>query len=257
MTELSPSSDRLAIVTGTSQGIGEALARRLLRRGWRVVGISRRFAAIEDERYRHLCVDLGDLGQLAAVVERELAASLSDRGVQRIGLINNAADPGRLARFEHVDAAQWLRLYATNVVAPLWLTAFVIRAGHGAAALRIVNVSSAAAVQAYPGLADYSGSKAALRISGMVLGAELALDVRSPAPPRDVSILSYEPGAVDTAMQALARSRPLEVFPLAEQFRAAAPRLVPPELPAEEIAAYLEADGQPLYAERRLEPPPR
>jgi NADP-dependent 3-hydroxy acid dehydrogenase YdfG len=47
-------ADRLAVVTGTSAGIGEAIARRPVERGWQVVGVARRASAIEHAAYRHL-----------------------------------------------------------------------------------------------------------------------------------------------------------------------------------------------------------
>ena len=50
-------SDCLAVVTGTTSGIGEAVARQLLERGWRVVGIARREATLRHERYGHVAVD--------------------------------------------------------------------------------------------------------------------------------------------------------------------------------------------------------
>lgn len=98
------------------------------------------------------------------------------------------------------------------------------------------------------------GSKAALRMAGMVLGAELA--ARDPSAPEagDVAVLSYEPGLVDAPMQELARSQPPESFPLAGMFRdfAARSALVPPEAPSAEIAAFLESDGEAGFTERRL-----
>jgi NAD(P)-dependent dehydrogenase (short-subunit alcohol dehydrogenase family) len=121
-------------------------------------------------------------------------------------------------------------------------------------ALRIVNVSSGAAVRAFPGLADYCASKAALRMTGMVTAAELDPGLRRTPAPRDTAILSYEPGTVDTDMQAAARARPLSAYPWGVLFREFAARgtLVPPTAPASEIVEFLETDGHPRFSERRL-----
>src|SRR5881628_558362 len=70
---------------------------------------------------------------------------------------------------------------------------FVVRNSHRGAMIRIVNLSSGAAVRAFPGLAAYCGSKAALRMAGMAFAAELESPLRPTATP-DVAILSYEPG---------------------------------------------------------------
>ena len=58
--------DRLAIVTGTSRGIGAAVAVRLLERGSDVVGIARHPAPIPHPHYRHLNIDLENASALAA-----------------------------------------------------------------------------------------------------------------------------------------------------------------------------------------------
>jgi hypothetical protein len=115
-------------------------------------------------------------------------------------------------------------------------------------------VSSGAAVRAFPGLGAYSSSKAALRMAGMVLSAELESGADPTAANRDIAILSYEPGAVDTPMQAWARSQSADVLPSIDLFRrfAAEHSLVPPEAPAREIVAFLGGEGGPRFQERRL-----
>jgi benzil reductase ((S)-benzoin forming) len=150
-----------------------------------------------------------------------------------------------------------MRVYALNTAAPAWLMGLVLHHANAAAAIRIVNVSSVAAVQGFGGLAAYGASKAALRLIGMVAAAELD------APPagvalRDVSILSYDPGVVETARQAHARSQPVEDFPwvgLFHEFKARG-MLIAPERPAREIVEFLESDHQPRFAERGVQLPP-
>jgi NAD(P)-dependent dehydrogenase (short-subunit alcohol dehydrogenase family) len=114
------------------------------------------------------------------------------------------------------------------------------------APVRVVNISSGAAQRAFPGLAAYCASKAALRMAGMSVAAEDA---------RDLHILSYEPGVVDTEMQVATRSKSLEEFPWGETFRRyhAEGRLVAPERPAADIVEFLEADGGERFTERRLQ----
>ena len=59
----------LAVVTGVSSGIGAAIAERLLREGWRVVGISRSAPAIAAEGFAHRRADLSDAAGLRAALE--------------------------------------------------------------------------------------------------------------------------------------------------------------------------------------------
>ena len=74
-----------------------------------------------------------------------------------------------------------------------------------------------------------------------------------PARPQ-TSILSYEPGTVDTAMQEEARSRSLDEYPWGRLFRDlhASGALAPPAAPAREIVDFLERDGDARFSERRL-----
>jgi len=55
---------RLAIVTGTSSGIGEEVARQLLQRKWEVIGIARRAVAMDRPGYTHSSLDLADVARL-------------------------------------------------------------------------------------------------------------------------------------------------------------------------------------------------
>jgi NAD(P)-dependent dehydrogenase (short-subunit alcohol dehydrogenase family) len=235
-------SERFALVTGTSTGIGAAVAKALVQRGWQVAGIARRAAKIDDRRYQHLAIDLSDAAAAAPAVERELGERLAQRW-ERVGLVNNAA-VGLAGRVQTLDAAELARSFELNTVVPLWLMGFVLK--RAKAPVRVVNVSSGAAQRAFPGLAAYCASKAALRMAGMSVAAEDA---------RDLHILSYEPGVVDTEMQLATRSKPLEEFPWGETFRRyhAEGKLVPPERPAHEIVEFLEADGGERFTERRLQ----
>jgi benzil reductase ((S)-benzoin forming) len=235
--------DRFALVTGTSSGIGAAVARDLLERGWHVVGIARRTPAVQSERYRHLALDLAEVAAAASSIERELGARLAERPWQRIALVNNAAN-ALLGRVEKLDAQEMLRSFALNAVMPLWLMGFVVRRRQRDAPIRIVNISSGAAVRAVPGLAAYCASKAALRMAGMAFATEIGADV---------SVLSYEPGVVDTDMQREARSKSPAESPAADTFKryAAEGALVAPEIPAADIVEFLESPAARGFAERR------
>jgi len=246
------SANRVALVTGTSSGIGEAVAWELLRRGWRVIGASRRPAAIVNPLYSHVGVDLADLAVLVPVVEARVASLVSDPAVKRLALVNNAATPGLLGAVERLDPVELLKVYAVNVAAPVALMGLLVRRVRPGAALRVVNVSSGAAVHAFPGLGAYGSSKAALRMAGMVLAAEL--DARDPrSSPPELTIQSYEPGIVDTEMQTLARASPVETLPSVAMFArfAAEGLLSPPSAPAAEIADYLDGDGHARFTEKR------
>ena len=245
--------DALAIVSGTTAGIGQATAMVLLDRGWRVVGLARREAAIAHPAYEHVVVDLSDPDEARVRLEAPLSSRLADQAWRRIGLVNNAASAGLLGPTAQIPPADFVRLLALNVVTPVWLMGLVASRAPQAVAVRIVNVSTGAAVQGFPGLLAYGSSKAALRMAGMVLAAEA--DAADPAAPTagDVAILSYEPGTVDTAMQEATRAVPKTTFPWVDLFHRfkAEGLLVPPALPAAEIADFLERSDVGRFTERR------
>jgi len=248
------SDDRLAVVTGTTAGIGLAVATDLLARGWRVLGVARRPSAIAHQRYEHAEVDLAEPAEAAAAIERAVGERPGDRSWRRLGLVNNAASAGLLGPVEQVAPLEFVRMLALNVVTPTWLMGYVVSRSHPGAAVRIVNVSSGAGVHAFPGLSAYASSKAGLRMAGMVLAAEVASRERVTPVPADLAILSYEPGTVDTAMQEATRAVPREVYPWVGTFHrfAAEGLLIPPARPAREIADFLEADGHARFTERRF-----
>lgn len=250
-----PQPRSFALVTGTSSGIGESLARDLLGRGWSVVGISRRAAAIDAPGYTHLRLDLADLAATNAALESTIRPLIADPAVRRVGLVNNAALVGLLGPVDQIDSAALLNVYAVNTAAPIHLMGWFLRHLQPKVPLRIVNVSTGAAVTPLSGLGAYGTSKAALRMAGMILAAELDGRAAGAAGP-DVSILSYEPGLVDTPMQGAIRTSTAETIPIIEMFRdwAATGALVPPAAPAAVIADYLVGDGHPRWSELRFDP---
>jgi NAD(P)-dependent dehydrogenase (short-subunit alcohol dehydrogenase family) len=201
-----------AIITGTSRGLGEALAAELVARGYFVVGVGRSDSArLGGERYRFVECDLARPARIGAVVEpalRELAAA----GPEAVTLVNNAAVAWPVAcvgRLPNGDAEAAL---ATNVMAPLALCNVFLRVFDGdAVARRIINISSGAAQTAIAGSAVYSMSKAAIEMLTRTIAAECA----APA----FRCIALRPGIFDTDMQAYMRSHDPTEFPDVALFR--------------------------------------
>jgi len=162
----------IALITGASRGLGRAAAHALARRGWSLIVDARRADDLADAMRGLADVvalpgDVTDPGHRAG-----LAAAVGSAGGLDV-LVNNASrlgpSPQPLLRDYPLDELG--RVYESNVVAPLALIQ-LLTAPLATAAGTIVNVSSDAAVEAYPGWGGYGSSKAALDQLTAVLAAE-------------------------------------------------------------------------------------
>lgn len=241
----------IAIVTGTSAGIGAATAKLLLEAGWAVIGMSRRSADFGHAAYQHIEADLGDIERLTVVAEHVISPALADDRWQRVGLVNNAAVAGDFRFLEEVVPTEMQKLFTINVVSPIWLMGFVTRAAPVSAALRIVNISSGAAVRPFEGAGDYGASKAALRLASMTFAAEITSEDRPAGPRRNVSVNSYSPGVVETEMQKALRVKNLPWTQMFVEYYEKG-MLQPAEAPAREIVSFLSADGMKPFVEGRF-----
>ena len=201
-----------AIITGTSRGLGEALAAELLAGGFFVVGIGRSDSArLGRERYRFVACDLARPAPIGAVVEPALR-DLAARAPASVTLVNNAAVAWPVAYVGHLDDGEAAAALATNVTAPLALcNAFLRVFAEPATPRRIINISSGAAQTALAGSAVYSVSKAAIEM----LTKAVAADHTAPA----FRCITLRPGIFDTDMQAYMRSRDPAEIPSVALFR--------------------------------------
>jgi short-subunit dehydrogenase len=181
------------LLTGATQGIGLALATRLLRTPHRLILTAReqslaRFkeaGIVESERVRLRAMDVRDDAQRKAVVEE---AALDWGGVDV--LINNAALTYR-AVVEHVRREERLAQMGVNFRAPMQLIQLVLPGMRAKRAGRIITLSSVGGMMAMPTMAVYSASKWALE------GAHEALwyEVR----PWGIHVSLVQPGFVHSS----------------------------------------------------------
>jgi NAD(P)-dependent dehydrogenase (short-subunit alcohol dehydrogenase family) len=181
---------RNAIITGASRGLGLALARALAADGWRLTIDARTAGELE-----RAARELGRVSEVVAVAgdvadpaHRQALVSAAGDGIDL--LVNNASVLGPspqppLATYP-LDVLE--RVYAVNVLAPLALTQLVLpRAVRNAT---IVNISSDAAVEAYPGWGGYGSAKAALDHLSATLAAERP----------DLRVYAADPGDMRTQL---------------------------------------------------------
>ena len=187
---MTQTSQPTALITGASKGLGRALARGLAARGWRLVLDARNSSALSAVT-ADLPAAIAVRGDVADIEHRADLTRVIDRLGRLDLLVNNASDLGpsplpSLADYP-IDALR--RVYETDVVAPLVLTQLLLprlRAAHGT----VVNISSDAAVEAYPGWGGYGSAKAALDQLSAALGAEET----------DIRVYAVDPGDMRTDM---------------------------------------------------------
>jgi len=192
---------RVAITGGTS-GLGLALVGECLRRGARVAFVARTRARVEEVAQAHpgSFGIVGDISRKEDIhpIALEITADLGGVDV----LVNGASSlgPVPLALLADTDCEDFETALDTNVLGPFRLTKALLgalaasaREGRGSV---VLNVSSDAAVNAYPQWGAYSASKAALHHLSRIWNEELSAD--------GVRVLSIDPGDMDTPMHAVA-----------------------------------------------------
>ncbi len=246
-------TDRIALVTGCSRGVGAALVETLLDRGWRVHGLSRSGApgsALAKGLVDHK-LDLSDLEAVQRRFDDTFTAELGLANAGRVALVNNAGLLA-MAPTQALDLATMDAALRANVTVPAWLMGWFVKETPAATRLDLVNLSSGAASNPYPGWLSYCTSKAALRMAGRNVAADVA---EQPAlVGRPIHVLDYAPGVVATGMQAEIRGADPAHFPRAARFHDLhdSGALATPEAPATEIADLLDRPAPPAYEERRL-----
>ena len=169
--------DRVAIVTGASQGIGRAIAVELARVGAHVVACSRTVSALEPvaaavraegRRALALACDVGDAAQVDAVVTR----AVEEFG--RIDLLVNNAGYRIRSPLESLPRSEWDAMMATNLTGVFLFSQAAGRVMIRQRAGRIVNVTSVAGRTGSRGMAAYAAAKAGVTALTQSLGAEWA-----------------------------------------------------------------------------------
>jgi NAD(P)-dependent dehydrogenase (short-subunit alcohol dehydrogenase family) len=182
------------LITGASQGLGRAISRALAHRGWSLVVDARDAAALTaaTQELSGVVAIPGDVTDPRH--RRELAAAVAEHGRLDL-LVNNASTLGvsPLPQLADYPLNELRQVYETNVVAPLALIQLLADPLTTAGGT-IINVSSDAAVEPYPGWGGYGSAKAALDQLTAVLAAE---------EPR-LRCYAFDPGDLRTAMHQLA-----------------------------------------------------
>jgi 3-oxoacyl-[acyl-carrier protein] reductase len=186
---------RVALVTGASRGIGEAIARRLAAEGATLLAAARSKQALAQVvadiagsggRARALTLDVSDSSSIEAV----MTSALEEHGQIDV-LVNNAgiAEDNLILR---MSREAWDRVLATNLTGAFLLTQAVVKGMVRRRYGRIVNVTSVVGLMGNAGQANYAAAKAGL----VGLTRSVARELGS----RDITCNAVAPGFIATAM---------------------------------------------------------
>jgi 3-oxoacyl-[acyl-carrier protein] reductase len=192
MSEL---SNRIALVTGASRGLGRATAARLAEEGARVIvhyGASRDAAdsLVEEIRAKGGQAEALSADLAAPDGAHRLAEAVRALGIERLDVLVNNAGVADLVSIEDQTIESFDRQFAVNVRAPFFLVQQLLPIlGEGSSVILLSSVLARAAID---GSAIYSATKGAIEVLARNLAKELG--------PRGIRVNAIAPGAIDTDM---------------------------------------------------------
>jgi NAD(P)-dependent dehydrogenase (short-subunit alcohol dehydrogenase family) len=175
-----------ALVTGSSSGIGEAVALRLLRDGWQVHGLDLAPSTIEHAQFTSSTVDLTDTAAAEAAATSACEAGAPDALVHAAGIL-------RVGKLGTLQADDGMRMWQLHVQAATRLANIVVPKMQAARNGRVVLIGSRVA-RGIAGRSQYAATKAALISMARSWGAEVIAD--------GVTVNIVSPAATRTGMLA-------------------------------------------------------
>jgi benzil reductase ((S)-benzoin forming) len=232
------------IITGTSRGIGEAIAKLVLSPGNVLFCISRNQnpklsveAHVKDWPIRDIAFDLNDTGRISEMM-RDIFRAIDPEDVAEIILINNAGSIHPIRLIGDQEASEKIvRCINVNLTSTMLITdRFIRETETWTVPRKVVNLSSGAASHTVEGWSAYCAAKAGLEMFARCLVDEQKKH-SNPA-----KVVSFAPGVVNTEMQQEIRNAKVENFPELARFvdMKEKGRLLEPQFVAEQIMALLD-----------------
>lgn len=225
------------LITGTSRGIGEALAQTILKKGNTVLGISRSQPGnLKFEKYYHFQFNLTDTSRIGQVMEK-MDEVVGSQIFDFVCLVNNASAVEPTKSIEKCSSAEIESHVKIGLIAPMILTSMFIRKfSDEKIRKKVVFISSGSAFAASLGDSIYCSTKAGINMFAQCVGLEQ--NNRESG----FESISIGPGMVDTFMQQALRSKTSGEYESSDFYRQAFKegRLQKPEEVSEKIYKILE-----------------
>lgn len=211
-------SKNKVLITGTSRGIGEALAIRFLNEGWEVNGLSRHKSENIKKNIKKKSMYQETIGDLSNIkdVRRFLKKSFGEINFseyEQILLINNSGVLEPVKAIRDCETEDILNNLKVNVLGTASIISeFLKELKEVNLKKLIINISSGAGKNPYHGWGSYCASKAAIDMLTQCIQLEEA------TLPAACRIYSIAPGIVETKMQETIRTKSAEEFPMVAKF---------------------------------------
>lgn len=204
------------LITGTSRGIGEALAKTLLEKEYIVLGVSRNQPdTLNSTKYYHLSLNLSEISRIGQIMIK-VNEIVKNYNFDFVCLVNNASAIEPIGPIEKCAAIEIESHFDIGLIAPILLTSmFIQRFNEENIRKKVAFISSRAAFTPFAENSIYCSSKAGINMFSQCLGLE------QKEKENGFEVISIGPGMVDTSMQLTFRSKTIEEFAKVDYFRQA------------------------------------
>jgi NAD(P)-dependent dehydrogenase (short-subunit alcohol dehydrogenase family) len=234
-------NQRVALVTGSTRGVGNAIARRLAVHGALVI-LHGRDSGDVTRATRDIGGALGVTGEISDAESVQAMCARIRNEVGRVDVVVNNA--GTSARNLFLDASdeEWDRLLAVNLLGPRNLLRELVPDMQSQGWGRILNVTSEAGIRGTPGFSAYAASKGALLAMSLTLALELL--------PYGIHVNAFAPLALTDLVRSQLSPQALQSaashrFPTLEECAAAALPLLTENAPTGQLVIMHFGDKQP------------
>jgi len=198
---------KIAWITGTSRGLGKALAEVFLDEGWYVNGMSRTHT-MQHEAYTPHNIDLSDYKAVESFQFSIPESATTLVFIHNAGILGEIAPIGKLSPSENIHA-----VYQVNLISAAQLcNAFLSAVGSNESEKGIVFISSGAGRNPYDGWSPYCSSKAGLDMLARCIAEEQRIAKTN------CKVVSVAPGVIDTGMQEQIRQAKSTEFSKVDRF---------------------------------------